>query len=147
MAKTLYADGNTGKVAIFTGANDVVNSPLNRPQDIFFHSDFAYLKRIDSGSSIINLPYRTATGSTYTYFDVSYVIVQHNLGYTPVCLLSIGTDIFPQWSVSDRPTGGTRNVSIIYEPNRILLREKGWLYNTDLPSRSYNFNYFLGVVF
>lgn len=66
MAKTFFAglSGGTYKAVIYAGPADVINTPGNRLQDVYFHSDLAYLKSNSNITGGLSLPARTPTTSS-----------------------------------------------------------------------------------
>ena len=66
MAKTLKAEGTTGKVAIFTGNEDVFVNPYVDLSRVYFHSDLQYIYDDQTLSTTLSLPSRSY-GSSIGY--------------------------------------------------------------------------------
>jgi hypothetical protein len=93
MSKTLYADGQTGKVAIMEGDLDmnVVNNPVPNSHKLYFHSDFNYLQlahRWTGDFTCRAVPagtyHRFAEKEFYFYWDIEdpFFILSKIDGYT-----------------------------------------------------------------
>ena len=63
MAKTLKAEGTTGKVAIFTGNEDVFVNPYVDLSRVYFHSDLQYIYDAETLSTTLDLPSRSYNSS------------------------------------------------------------------------------------
>lgn len=85
MAKKLYANGNTGLVAICDPDADIAN-PLTNLEKIYFHSDLNYLYAVQIVNGSITLPYRqyNSSDASSAYGSTVYTVATHNLGYTPL---------------------------------------------------------------
>lgn len=111
MSKTLKADGNTGKVAIFSGSSDVFNNPFIDLSRVHFHSDLQYLNNLQSLSTYVTLPavpINTADSfRTYTLFSNINLVnsfLSIRIDNTPIFGTSMS--IYPMWN---KPVSGGTN--------------------------------------
>ena len=82
MSVRLFADGNTGTVAIYTQAeidDGPVNSPLSHVSRIRFQSDLEYPRVIDVRDGSFTMP---SVGLNASY-QQTHLLFAHGLGYTP----------------------------------------------------------------
>lgn len=83
MAVTLKADGNSGRVAIYTGSGDApLFNPIGNIGRVLFHSSLEYpaIKQIRTG--VITLPARGANG----WFQTAHNLFAHGEGGFPMVL-------------------------------------------------------------
>ena len=81
MAVRLKADGATGKVAIYTGTDDLpFDTPLSYVSRLRFHSDLEYPRVISTHTGTVSLP---AVGAATGYRLVTHTLFAHGLGGAP----------------------------------------------------------------
>lgn len=125
--KRLYADGNTGLVAI-TNEGVNVNDPFNNLPNIYFHSSLNYIYVTKIINTSITLPFRGANSSdaSSAYGSVVYNIGSHNSGYVPLVLavnLNNNVPITGDQLVQSGSTASLRSVAIGADASSIFLRE------------------------
>lgn len=94
MSKTLYADGNTGTVAIIEGDDtSIISDPYNNTSSIYFHSEFNYLKHVTSVSGTVNMPASSGFSSISTA-QVALTTITWDSSLTPIVFFNInGFDV------------------------------------------------------
>jgi hypothetical protein len=126
MAKKLFANGQTGLVAISEPIADI-NAPLSNLQNIYFHSalDYLFVRQIISGS--ITLPFRQFSGADVSsaYGAAIYNLGSHGLGYTPLVFgyLSDRRSLVGETFVQANGTVNIRTVQIGADSQFVYLRE------------------------
>jgi hypothetical protein len=158
MAKTLFmgrhTDGNVYSVIYSgtngTGAQDLIANPLNRINEVYFHSSFGYLKSTTSGTYTVTLPVRSPTqvsgkkkGRTVT--QPSYGSAQYSLtstNYTtsgfPPNIIAVETNLnrtITGTTVIQQPNGDTiRYITVGADSTGIYVDEQYFSYSASLPS-------------
>jgi hypothetical protein len=158
MAKTLFmgkhTDGNVYTV-IYSGTNgtgtqDLIANPLNRINEVFFHSSFGYLKSNTSGTYTVTLPVRTSTqvsgkkkGRTVTrpsYGSAQYTLTttDYTAGGFPPNIIAVETNLnrtITGTTVLQQPNGDTiRYITVGADASGIYVDEQYFAYSASLPS-------------
>ena len=153
MAKTFFAGIKNGsyKACIYQGPDDVINTPGNRLQDVFFHSDLAYLKSNNAITGSVSLPARTPStsaskkkGTTVTvaaYGTASYQLTATDYTGSNVVLVDTdnnrtvsGTTIYQQLS-----DDSFRVFNLTIGTSGIYLNEGYVAYSNTLPAITFNY--------
>lgn len=79
---TLHARGSDGTVAIFTGADDVIDNPLSDLSRVLFHSALQYPSVISTTDTSITLPERICTSPIAPFYDI-HTLFAHGQAGTP----------------------------------------------------------------
>jgi len=85
MAKTLYADGNSGRVMIYNNADDpsvYANPTETQLGDLHFHSDLSYLGGTQTIDTTITHPQRTRSSDTNKWGNTNYKVRRGTATYT-----------------------------------------------------------------
>ena len=158
MAKTMFmgrhTDGNV-YTCIYegtngTGANDLIVNPLNRINDVLFHSNFAYLKSNVAYTATITLPIRSPGSSSSkkkgrtvavpAYGSADYTISTADVvssGVAPNLLaIDSGTNrtITGTMVIQQVNSDNTRYVSVSANSSGIFLTEQYVTYSASLPA-------------
>lgn len=149
-----HTDGNVYTV-IYSGTNgsgteDLIANPLNRINEVFFHSSFGYLKSNTAGTYTVTLPARTSTqvsgkkkGRTVTqpsYGSAQYTLTTTNYtaGGFPPNIVAVETNLsrtITGTTVVQQPAPETiRYITIGADASGIYLDEQYFAYTTALPS-------------
>lgn len=142
MAKTLLADGITGKVAIYEDSNPAAfTTPLANLNDVFFHSDLDYMGVAAILDAVVTHPARAkgGTATAHSYSVPQYTSGQsnpltHNLGYEPYGLCFIGNDMLPANTQIQSVGTSFRTVALEITSTNVRIFETSWVYQTALPS-------------
>ena len=158
MAKTLHADGNTGKVYIYnSGADPALYATPTASQlaDLHFHSDLSYLGNTQVLEVTITHPQRTRSSSTSkglfgssTYYNP----VQGSQGYTlgvnqlgaprPFVAFYQGVQM-PSGTVVQQVGQSVRAVSVSINASNISLFENFVTFDDTLPAVNRTYRVFL----
>lgn len=147
MAKKLYADGMTGKVAIYDPANpNAFTDPRNNLGSVYFHSDLDYVGVAAIIDVSVNHPFRAKGGSNarHTYLTPNPASgavnsLTHNLGYVPHALVFVGNDMLPANSQIQHVGSSFRTVAIEVTTTQVRVFETAWVYQHDLPAITKNY--------
>lgn len=159
-----YTDGNV-YTAVFsgtngTGASDLIINPLNRINEVDFHSSFAYLKSNNGYSGVLSLPQRVPGSSSSkkknrtvvvpAYGSASYLIQAGNFtssGYPPIVVMVDTTSnrTIAGTTVLQQIAGDTiRQATVRADSTGIYLDETFFVYSNTLPA--YTMNYKIYVI-
>lgn len=114
MAKTFFAGikGGTYKACIYDGPDDVINTPGNRLQDVFFHSDLAYLKSNTGITGTVSLPARTPGSNSSKKKGQTVVVPAYgSASYLMTSTDYTSTNVVVVDTTNNRTLGG----SVIYQ--------------------------------
>ena len=141
MSKKMYADES--KVVIYEGADDVVDNPMGRLGDVYFHSDLSYMEVVQSPSYNITIP---AVNQQPQQETIN--IHSHNLGYIPlVTAYIVDLQIFMTGTVvlemEEGDTFALRTLNISADTSNIYLLHFGDYFEFNLPELNYEFKLFL----
>lgn len=149
-----HTDGNVYTV-IYSGTNgtgtqDLIANPLNRINEVFFHSSFGYLKSNTSGTYTITLPVRTSTqvsgkkkGRTVTqpsFGSAQYTLTttDYTAGGFPPNIIAVETNLnrtITGTTVIQQPSSDSiRYITVGADSSGIYVDEQYFAYNTQLPS-------------
>jgi hypothetical protein len=155
MARTLHADGNSGKVYIYRNnlpPSTYVNPTASQLADLHFHSDLSYLGNTQVINVNISHPERTRDGRSGKLGGTTYRPRQgtqtYNLGTNtlgavrPAVAFLSGAQI-PAGSVVHRVGQSVRAVSVIVRANQIQLFENWLTFNNTLPAVTRNYRVFI----
>jgi len=142
MAKKLFADGVSGKVAIYDPANPAAfTNPLANLQSVFFHSDLDYVGVAKIIDVTVTHPYRgvggTAAQNSYAVpnFPAGNVNpLAHNLGYKPFGIAFVGNNMLPANSQIQDSGQSFRTVAIQVDENSVGIFESCYVYGSALPA-------------
>ena len=153
MAKTFFAGlkGGTYKACIYEGPDDVINTPGNRLQDVYFHSDLAYLKSNTAISGSVSLPARTPTSSSSKKKGTTVVVPAYgSASYQLTSTDYTSTNIVVTDTTNNRTIGGSTIYQTVSEDSfRILtvsvtttgvyLNEFYIAYGNTIPANTFTF--------
>lgn len=149
-----HTDGNVYTV-IYSGTNgtgtqDLIANPLNRINEVFFHSSFGYLKSNTSGTYSVTLPVRTSTqvsgkkkGRTVTrpsFGSAQYTLTttDYTSGGFPPNIIAVETNLnrtITGTTVLQQPNGDTiRYITVGADASGIYVDEQYFAYSASLPS-------------
>lgn len=142
MAKKFYADGVTGRVAIFDPA---VPAALTNPRAnlgaVYFHSDLDYVGVVAVFDFVVTHPARGVGGASteHSYAVPNHVTgaiqsLVHNLGYVPHALVFIGNNMLPANSQIQNVGSSFRTVAVEVNSTQVRLFETSWVYQHALPA-------------
>jgi hypothetical protein len=167
MAKTIFmgrhTDGNiytaVYKNANGTGAQDLLVNPLNRINEVDFHSNFAYLKSNVSAAGSITLPARSPgtsntkkknrTVAVPAYGTATYLITSTNYttsGFPPIIILvdtSNNRTIAGTSVVQQLGGDSMRSVSVRSDSTGVYLDEQFFVYGSTVPSLVFNYKMYV----
>jgi hypothetical protein len=167
MAKTFFSgkhtDGNF-YTTIYSGANgvddqDLIANPLNRIDDVLFHSNFAFLKSNISFTGTISLPVRTPSTSaskkkdrtveipaygtaTYQISTTNYTIT----GFPPIVILVDTTNnvtISGTALVQQENASTIRQLTVRAESTGIYVQEFYFAYGSTLAEKSFDYKIYV----
>lgn len=158
MARTLHADGATGKVYIYNNEADpsVYEAPTG-PQlgDLHFHSDLSYLGNAQVIDVTITHPERTRSSSTSkglfsstTYYNPrqgteAYTLAGHGFGAVVPFVAFYGAAQMPAGTVVQQAGESARAVSIFVTSTQVRLFENWVTFDDTLPAVSRRYRVFL----
>jgi hypothetical protein len=151
MARTLHADGTTGKVYIYKGDADPALYASPTPAqlgDLHFHSDLSYLGNTQVLDATITHPERVRSSSSSKWGGTTYRAQQgtqiytlgpNTLGAIRPAIAFYGTAQMPAGTVIHQINQSARAVSLIITPSQIRLFETWITFDDTLPAvaRSY----------
>lgn len=157
MARTLHADGNTGRVYIYN--NDADPSVYETPTgaqlgDLHFHSDLSYLGNAHVVEATVTHPERTRSSSTSkglltssTYYNPrqgnqTYALGSHSLGVVPFVAF-YGDAQLPAGTVVHQVGESVRAVSISVTATGVVLHENWATFDNTLPAVSRTYRAYL----
>ena len=158
MARTLHADGKTGKVYIYN--NDAAPSTYETPTgpqlgDLHFHSDLSYLGNAQAIDVTLTHPERTRSSSTSkglfgstTWYNPrqgtqSYTLASHAFGRVVPFVTFYGTSQMPSGTVVQQVGESARAVSIFVTVNAIRAFENWVTFDDTLPAITRRYRVFL----
>lgn len=143
MAKKFYADGNSGRVAIYDPSNEAaLNNPLANLHSIYFHSDLDYVGvAADITATIVHPARSTGGGSTqHSYpvpnFPTGVSGFAHDLGYVPFALCFVNGAMIPANTQIQLSGQSFRTVSVQVDHAQVRIYETAWVYGSALPAVS-----------
>jgi hypothetical protein len=167
MAKTFFSgkhtDGNF-YTTIYSGTNgtddqDLIANPLNRINDVLFHSNFAYLKSNISFTGTINLPVRTPTTSSSkkkgrtvevpAYGNTTYQLSTTDYtssGTAPIVILVDTTNnvtISGTALVQQANSSTIRQLTVRAESTGIYVQEFYFAYGSTLAAKSFDYKVYI----
>ena len=150
---TIYAGANG------TGSQDLIASPLNRINDVLFHSNFAYLKSNVSFTGSISLPVRTPSTSASkkkgrtveipAYGTATYEISSTNYttgGFPPIVVLvdtTNNTTISGTTLVQQENGSTIRQLTVRAEATGIFVQEFYFAYGSSLPAKTFSYKVYV----
>lgn len=167
MAKTFFSGKHTDSnfyTAIYSGTNgtgdqDLLANPLNRINDVLFHSSFSYLKSNVSFSGSITLPSRAPTfnsgkkkGRTVevpSYGNTTYQITSTDYtssGFPPIVILVDTTNnvTISGTALVQQQNGSTvRQLTVRAEASGIYVQEFYFAYGSTLPEKTFNYKVYI----
>jgi len=145
MAKKLYADGNTGDVAICE-ADANLSDPLGDLDNIYFHSDFNYLHIKKTGTIELSFPSIGKWGGEEEIIQAHL----HDLGYVPVMFAIFvspsGLESLPlagEFIVQTAGDTGRRSLMVGADSQYIYIRKFDISAEASIPSFDCIIKYFL----
>lgn len=158
MARTLHADGNTGKVYIYN--NDADPATYETPAsdqlgDLHFHSDLSYLGNAQVIDVTITHPQRTRSSSTSkglfgssTYYNPrqgteTYTLSGHNFGEVVPFVPFYGSAQLPAGTVIQQAGESARAVSVYVTPTDVQLFENWVTFDNTLGAVTRQYKVFL----
>ena len=158
MARTLHADGTTGKVFIYKGDDTpaTYDSPTG-PQlgDLHFHSDLSYLGNAQAIDITLTHPERTRSSSTSkglfgstTYYNPrqgsqTYDLASHSFGRVVPFIPFYGSAQMPSGTVVQQAGESARAVSIYVTGTNIRAFENWVTFDDTLPAITRRYRVFL----
>jgi hypothetical protein len=158
MARTLHADGTTGKVYIYKGdaAPSTYETPTG-PQlgELHFHSDLSYLGNAQVIDVTLTHPERTRSSSTSkglfgstTYYNPrqgteNYTLASHGFGRVVPFVSFYGSAQLPAGTVVQQAGESARAVSIFVTSTAVQLFENWVTFDDTLPAISRNYRVFM----
>ena len=158
MARTLHADGTTGKVLIYKGnaAPATYETPTG-PQlgDLHFHSDLSYLGNAQVIEVTLTHPERTRSSSTSkglfgstTWYNPrqgtqSYDLATHSFGRVVPFIPFYGSSQMPSGTVVQQAGESARAVSIFVTNTKIYAFENWVTFDDTLPGITRTYRVFL----
>lgn len=158
MARTLHADGTTGKVFIYKGdaAPSTYETPTG-PQlgDLHFHSDLSYLGNAQAIDVTLTHPERTRSSSTSkglfgssTWYNPrqgteSFDLANHGFGRVVPFVTFYGTSQMPSGTVVQQVGESARAVSIYLTGTAIRAFENWVTFDDTLPAITRRYRVFL----
>lgn len=167
MAKTFFSgkhtDGNF-YTTIYSGTNgtdtqDLIANPLNRINDVLFHSNFAYLKSNVSFTGTISLPVRTPSTSSSkkkgktvevpSYGNTTYQISTTDYtssGNPPIVILVDTTNnvtISGTALVQQANSSSVRQLTVRAESTGIYVQEFYFAYGSTLAAKSFSYKVYI----
>jgi len=142
MAKKLYADGTTGKVAIYDPAvPGAFTNPLANLNAVYFHSDLDYVGVAAVLDFTVTHPARGTGGSStqHSYLEpnpASGLVsgLNHDLGYVPHALVFVGNDMLPANMQIQTSGSSYRTVAVDLTTTQVRVFETAWVYQHSLPA-------------
>lgn len=142
MAKKLYADGNTGVVAIYNPAiPGAFTDPLRNLHGVYFHSDLDYVAVAKVLDFTVTHPARSTgkKGTLHEYLEPNPATgavgtLTHGLGYQPSALVFVGNDLLPANTQIQAVGSSFRTVAIELTTTTVRVYETAWVYQHNLPS-------------
>lgn len=153
MAKTFFAGlkGGSYKACIYDGPDDVITTPGNRLQDVYFHSDLAYLKSNTAITGTVSLPTRTP-GSNGSKKKGKTVIVPAygSASYQMTATDYSATNIVVTDTTNNRTIGGSviyqqvtedsfRILTVSVSASGVYLNEFYCAYGATIPANTFSF--------
>lgn len=154
MAKTLHAEGNTGKVYIYNSDADpatYATPTANQLADLHFHSDLSYLGNTQVLEVTVSHPQRTRSSSSDkggTWYNPlqgtqSYTLGVNQLGaIRPVVAFYQGVQM-PSGTVVHQVGQSVRAVSVSINASNIFLYENWVTFDDTLPAVDRTYRVFL----
>lgn len=158
MARTLHADGKTGKVYIYNNDADpaTYESPAsNQLGDLHFHSDLSYLGNAHVLDVTITHPQRTRSSSTSkglfgstTYYNPlqgteTYSLANHGFGAVVPFVAFYETAQLPAGTVVQQAGESVRAVSVFVTGSQVRIFENWVTFDDTLPAVSRRYRVFL----
>jgi hypothetical protein len=155
MARTLHADGTSGKVFIYNGdaAPSVYADPTPAQLgDLYFHSDLSYLGNTQVLDATLTHPERTRSSSSSKWGGTTYRARQgtalytlgpNSLGAIRPAVAFFGGAQMPAGTVVHSVGQSVRAVSLIVTPTHIRLFENWLTFDNTLPAVSRSYRIFL----
>jgi len=155
MARTLHADGTTGKVYIYKGEAEpaaYANPTSTQLGDLHFHSDLSYLGNTQVLEATITHPERVRSSSSSKWGGTTYRAQQgtqtHVLGPNSLGVLRPAVAFYagaqmPAGTVVHKLGQSVRAVSMMITPTQIRLFENWLTFDDSLPAVSRSYRIFL----
>lgn len=145
MAKKLYSDGNTGKVAIF---NPAVAAAFDNPRGnlgaVYFHSDLDYVSvaavlDVNVTHTARNVGGTGSHGYATPQFSAGATGFNHNLGYVPFALIFVGGALLPANTQIQLVGQSFRTSGAYVTSSQVVIQDFAWVYGSNLPSMVKNY--------
>jgi len=153
MAKTFFAGlkGGSYKACIYQGPDDVITTPGNRLQDVFFHSDLAYLKSNTGITGTVSLPVRTPGSNSSKKKGTTVIVPAYgSASYQLTSTDYTSTNVLVVDTTNNRTIGGTtfyqqvaedsfRIFTISVTSAGVYLNEFYCAYSATIPANTFSF--------